>query len=220
MTGYISSSHFIEHLTGPHHPERPDRIRAIARAVRAAGLVNSPDPFPQFDLNLGSFPPAPARLLELPEPLPAEDRWIRLVHPRKHIDHVRHVCEIGGGVLDQGDTPVGPASFDIARLAVGAVLAACDAVATGAVERAFAAVRPPGHHAEVERAMGFCLFANVSIAARYLQTRHGYGKVAIVDFDVHHGNGTQDVFQTDPSVQLISLHQDPRTCYPRQRLRL
>jgi acetoin utilization deacetylase AcuC-like enzyme len=87
-------------------------------------------------------------------------------------------------------------------------------VATGRLTRAFAAGRPPGHHAEPAAAMGFCLFANVAIAARYLQHRHGLGKLAIVDFDVHHGNGTQAVFEADPSVLFISLHQDPRTCYP------
>jgi acetoin utilization deacetylase AcuC-like enzyme len=85
---------------------------------------------------------------------------------------------------------------------------------SGRVARAFAAVRPPGHHAEPDRAMGFCLFANISIAARYLQRARGVGKIAIVDFDVHHGNGTQAVFESDPSVLFISLHQDPRTCYP------
>jgi acetoin utilization deacetylase AcuC-like enzyme len=84
----------------------------------------------------------------------------------------------------------------------------------GAVRRAFAAIRPPGHHAEPDKAMGFCLFANVAIAARYLQQHHGIGKVAIVDFDVHHGNGTQAAFAKDPSVLFISLHQDPRSCYP------
>ena len=84
----------------------------------------------------------------------------------------------------------------------------------GRVRRAFAAVRPPGHHAEPDRPMGFCLFANVAIAARYLQQKHGVGEVAIVDFDVHHGNGTQAAFEDDPSVLFISLHQDPRTCYP------
>ena len=117
-------------------------------------------------------------------------------------------------MLDQGDTPVSEQSFDIALLGVGALLQSCDAVIAGQARRAFAAVRPPGHHAEVDRAMGFCLFANISIAARYLQQHHGVGKVAIVDFDVHHGNGTQAVFEADPSVLFISLHQDPRTCYP------
>jgi acetoin utilization deacetylase AcuC-like enzyme len=214
ILSFSSSPHFVDHRTGPHHPERPDRIRAIAAAVRAAGLVDSANPFSEFSLDFGAFPPPAGKLLELPEPTPADEKWIELIHPRSHIEHVRHVCEIGGGVLDQGDTPVSPESFDVAKLAVGAVLQACDAVIAGTAARAFAAVRPPGHHAEPDRAMGFCLFANVAIAARYLQARHGIGKIAIVDFDVHHGNGTQAAFEADPSILFISLHQDPRTCYP------
>jgi acetoin utilization deacetylase AcuC-like enzyme len=152
--------------------------------------------------------------MELPEPAPADEKWIRLVHRQHHIDRIRNICNDGHGLLDEGDTVVGEHSFDIAKLAVGAVLQACDAVVAGKVRRAFAAVRPPGHHAEPDRAMGFCLFANVSIAARYLQQRHGIGKVAIVDFDVHHGNGTQAVFKADPSVLFISIHQSPESCWP------
>jgi len=214
MVGFISSRRFIDHATGPAHPERPDRVRAVALAVRAAGLIASPNPFPDFHLDLGEMPVPPEKLCELPEPTAADEKWIELVHPRGHVEHVRRVCEAGGGVLDQGDTPVSPLSFATALLAVGAILQTCDAVIAGDVERAFAAVRPPGHHAEPDRAMGFCLFANISIAARYLQAHHGVGKLAIVDFDVHHGNGTQAVFEADPSVLFISLHQDPRTCYP------
>ncbi|HEY2587290.1 MAG TPA: histone deacetylase [Tepidisphaeraceae bacterium] len=214
MAGFCSSPRFVEHDTGATHPERPDRIRAIATAVRKAGLIDSPTPFPDFDLDFGPLPPIRTKLHEIPEPAPADEKWLRAVHPQPYIDRIRHVCTVGGGVLDQGDTPVGPESFEIARLATGAVLACCDAVITGQMQRAFAAVRPPGHHAEPLHPMGFCLFANVSIAARYLQQAHGVGRIAIVDFDVHHGNGTQAVFEDDPSVLFISLHQDPRTCYP------
>lgn len=177
-------------------------------------MINSSNPFPDFSLDFGSFPPDSPKLSELPEPSLADERWIRAVHPADYIDRIRGVCAAGGGVLDDGDTPVGPESFEIARLAVGALLGCCDAVVSGQVRRAFAAVRPPGHHAEPEQPLGFCIFANVSIAARYLQQAHGVGKIAIVDFDVHHGNGTQAVFEADPSVLFVSLHQDPRTCYP------
>ncbi len=213
--GFISSPRFVEHLTGPHHPERPDRIRAIARAVRLAGLIDSPDPFPDFsiDLRLSPLVGVP-KLVELPLPRPIEEQWLLTVHSAPYIARIHHVCDIGGGVLDLGDTPVCPASFEIALLAAGAVLDCCDAVASGKVNRAFAAVRPPGHHAEPDRPMGFCLFANVALAARYLQRRHGVGKVAIVDFDVHHGNGTQAALEADPSVLFISMHQHPSTCYP------
>jgi acetoin utilization deacetylase AcuC-like enzyme len=210
---YCTSPRFVEHLTGPHHPERPDRIRAIALAVRAAGLVDSPNPFPDFELDLQLSPVGGEKLLEL-EPVSADEQWIRLVHTEAEIKLVQRVCAAGGGVLDLGDTPVCADSFEIALLSCGAVLRCCDAVISGQVQRAFAAVRPPGHHAEPDRPMGFCLFGNVAIAARYLQKKHGVQTVAIVDFDVHHGNGTQAAFEDDPSVLFISLHQDPRTCYP------
>lgn len=214
MTGFCSSARFIEHRTGNAHPERPDRIRAIATAVRRAGMIDSPNPFPDFQIDLGIFPADGRAVVELPEPTPADERWLRAVHSQEYIDRIRMTCASGGGVLDAGDTPVGPQSFDVAKLAVGALIGCCDAVVGGRVNRAFAAVRPPGHHAEPDRPMGFCLFANISIAARYLQRAHGVGKIAIVDFDVHHGNGTQAVFESDPSVLFVSLHQDPRTCYP------
>jgi acetoin utilization deacetylase AcuC-like enzyme len=214
MIGFASSPRFTEHNPTRHHPERPDRIRAIYSALCGSALLDSPNPFPAFELGLGTLRQFSRPLLEIPF-YSADPRWLLAVHPQSHIDHVRHVCAIGGGVLDSsGDTPVGPESFDVAMLAVGAVLAACDAVITGKVQRAFAAVRPPGHHAEPHRAMGFCLFANISIAARYLQRQYGIRKVAVVDFDVHHGNGTQAIFWDDPSVLFISIHQDPRTCYP------
>jgi acetoin utilization deacetylase AcuC-like enzyme len=214
MIGFCSSSRFVEHRTSPTHPERPDRIRAIHAAVRAAGMIDSPTPFPDFRIDLGQMPKNNIKLADLGEPTPADDKWLRTVHSAHHIERVRHVCSVGGGVLDQGDTPVGPTSCEIALLAVGALLGCCDAVIQRRIQRAFAAVRPPGHHAEPDRAMGFCLFSNVAIAARYIQQAHGVAKVAIVDFDVHHGNGTQAAFEDDPSVLFISLHQDPRTCYP------
>jgi acetoin utilization deacetylase AcuC-like enzyme len=213
MVGFCTSPRFVEHLTGPNHPERPDRIRAIARAVRNAGMIDSPDPFPDFELDLQLSPKGGPKLLEL-APQPADVKWIKLVHSDSHIDLIKRVSAGGGGVLDLGDTVVSPLSYEIALLAAGAVLRCCDAVVGGEVQRAFAAVRPPGHHAEPQRPMGFCLFNNVAIAARYLQKRHGVEKLAIVDFDVHHGNGTQAVFESDPSVLFVSLHEHPRTCYP------
>ena len=210
--GFCSSPRFVEHDTGPAHPERPDRIRAVHRAVRDAGLVASPDPFPKFTLDLGLRPLGRPPLVEI-EPVPATDEQLLAVHPAAHLARVRHVSA-HAGVMDQGDTPTERRSAATAVLAAGAVITAADAVMAGTVRRAFAAVRPPGHHAEPDRAMGFCLFANVAIAARHLQRAHGVGRVAIVDFDVHHGNGTQAVFEADPSVLFVSLHQHPRTCYP------
>jgi acetoin utilization deacetylase AcuC-like enzyme len=212
MLAFCSTSRFIEHDTGPHHPERPDRIRAIHKAVRDAGLVSSPNPFPDFQLDLGLKPLGLPPLVEL-TPEAADEKWLQSAHPAAHVRRIKHLCSLSA-ILDQSDTPTEPRSFGTALLGVGAALRCCDAVIGGQVRRAFAAVRPPGHHAEPDRAMGFCLFANLSIAARYLQQQHGVGKIAIIDFDVHHGNGTQAVFEADPSVLFISLHQDPRTCYP------
>ena len=215
MIGFSTHSDFIHHLTGPHHPERPDRIRAIARAVRAAGLIASPDPFPDFLIDLGAMHgPAkgPEKLLEL-TPAPADESMLQLIHHKAYIDRVRHTCSLGG-VLDSADTPVCAASFQVALLALGSGLTAADAVMNGQVRRAFSAARPPGHHAEPQRPMGFCLFSNVAIVARHIQRTYNIQRVAIVDFDVHHGNGTQACFENDPSVLFISLHQNPRTCYP------
>src|SRR5438552_2541361 len=255
LVGFSSSPRFVEHDTGPHHPERPDRIRAIHRAVREAGLIDSPDPFPDFTIDLGlraAIPspgipregrgegsasflldslsaenphpnPLPAyrergserggKLIEL-SPTLADEKWLRLVHPQHYIDRIRQICQRGGGVLDLGDTSVSANSFEIALLSLGSALTCVEAVLSGQLTRAFSAGRPPGHHAEPDRPMGFCLFSNMAIAARYAQQKHGVSRIAIVDFDVHHGNGTQAAFEDDPSVLFVSLHQHPRTCYP------
>src|SRR4051794_35792003 len=212
MVGFCSSPRFVEHDTGPHHPERPDRIRAIYRAVHDAGLLRSPDPFPDFRLDLGLRRIDAPPLVEL-TPTPADERWLLTVHPAQHVERVKRLC-VHGAVLDQGDTPTEARSFETARLAVGAALTACDAAMQQTGKRAFVAVRPPGHHAEPLRAMGFCVCSNVAIAARYLQQADGVQRVAIVDFDVHHGNGTQAALEDDPTVLFISLHQHPSACYP------
>ncbi|MEO8167623.1 MAG: histone deacetylase, partial [bacterium] len=122
---------------------------------------------------------------------------------------IKHTAENGGGMLDEGDTHAARESFNVAMLGAGAVTNAIDAVLNGNVTNAFCAVRPPRHHAEKERPMGFCLFNNVAIGARYAQRVHGVKKVAILDWDVHHGNGTQHIFEEDPTVFYISLHQYP-----------
>jgi acetoin utilization deacetylase AcuC-like enzyme len=210
---FCTHRRFVEHQTAKEHPERPDRLRAITSALAAASLLDSAEPFAPLPIDFGTLPISDEQLIRLAEPAMVEERWLATEHTPAHIEAVRAACEIGG-LLDEGDTPVCPASFDVAKLAVGAVLSCCDAVMRGDAQRAFAAVRPPGHHAEPNRAMGFCLFANVAIAARYLQQAHGVARVAIVDFDVHHGNGTQAAFLEDDSVLFISLHQSPNTCYP------
>jgi acetoin utilization deacetylase AcuC-like enzyme len=213
MIAFSSSPRFVEHRTTLHHPERPDRIRAIHRAVREAGLIDSPDPFPNFEIDLGLKKLDGPKLLEL-EPKPADESLLSLVHTPQHIQFVKETCERGGGVLDQGDTPVIKRSYEIALLSLGSAVTCCDAVMNGEATRAFSAARPPGHHAEPDRPMGFCLFNNIAIAARYLQKQYNVGHIAIVDFDVHHGNGTQAAFEDDNTVLFISLHQHPDTCYP------
>ncbi len=212
MLGFCTSARFFDHQTGPHHPERPDRIRAIFAAVREAGLIESPNPLPDQNLRFDLHGTTSPKLIEL-RPRCAGVPDLLLVHPQRHIDRVRQRSDTGG-LLDNGDTVVGKESYDIALLAVGACLTCVDAVMNGEVIRAFAAVRPPGHHAEPNASMGFCLFSNVAIAARYAQKKYGVKRIGIVDIDVHHGNGTQAVFQTDPSVLFVSVHEDPHVLYP------
>jgi len=132
MLGFCTSPDFVNHLTGEHHPERPDRIRAIAHAVRQAGLVDSPNPFPDFAPGFQIQRLNGEKMVEL-TPITADLKNIELVHSRKMIEHIRHVCQSGGGILDLGDTPVSPRSFDVALLSCGAVLTCCDAVIDGGV---------------------------------------------------------------------------------------
>jgi acetoin utilization deacetylase AcuC-like enzyme len=175
------------HDNGLGHPERPERLRAIRAHLEARGLL--------------------ARLTVIaPEPSPIE-RLAR-VHTPAYIDAIRQACERAPLMLDP-DTGVSQGSWDAALLSAGGALAACDAVVAGRVRSAFVCTRPPGHHAERERPMGFCLFNNVAVAARYLQDAHGLGRIAIVDWDVHHGNGTQHLFESDDTVLYTSTHQFP-----------
>lgn len=187
-TGFVYHEIFLEHDTGAGHPERPDRLRSIVEHLRRGGFWSQ---------------------LQHPVIDPAAEEWILKVHTPRHWKFVKDNCARGIDVLDQGDTHVCPKSYDVAMLAVGGVLAGIDAVATGILKNAFCAVRPPGHHAESDTVMGFCLFNNVAVASRYAQQRYGMEKIAIVDWDVHHGNGTQEIFYKDPTVFYISTHQYP-----------
>ena len=187
-TGFVFHEHFLDHDTGPGHPERPDRLRAVESHLKKKELWN--------------------KLQHLIVDRASEE-WIVKVHPPQHLKFVHDACQRGMEVLDGGDTHVCQASFDVALLAVGGVLAGVDAVMNGILRNVFCAVRPPGHHAEKNTVMGFCLFNNVAIAARYAQAKYNVERVAIIDWDVHHGNGTQHIFYDDKSVFYFSTHQFP-----------
>lgn len=186
--GFIYSDTFLLHQPPAGHPERPERLRTTVSHLKETGVWDT---------------------LHHLTPSPCYESQILSVHTAKHVDLVSSVCEKGGGVLDEGDTHAVEQSFDVALLAAGSVVNAIDAVVGGDVDSAFCAVRPPGHHAERDRPMGFCLFNNVAVGARHAQNKHGIENVAILDWDVHHGNGTQHIFEADPTVLYISLHQYP-----------
>jgi acetoin utilization deacetylase AcuC-like enzyme len=186
-TAYYWDEHSIHHDTGHH-------VECIARAERLC-----PERIAKH------VPAIMVRSVAGRDVRP----WIQRIHKPDYVDFIRHACENGPEIVDTGDTIVSLMSYDAAIAGVSAVLSAADAVMSGEADNAFCAVRPPGHHALPDRAMGFCLFANVAIAARYLQQHHGLGRIAIVDWDVHHGNGTNDIFYEDPSVFFVSLHQFP-----------
>ncbi len=176
---------YERHDTGPGHPESIHRYQVLAKA-----LATLPD----------SFIRLPRRTAEISE--------ILLAHEHYYHDLVYQDVESFAHKLRSGDTAICEESYDVAREATGALLTAVDAVMDGRVASAFCAVRPPGHHATATRGMGFCIFNHVAIAARYLQQRHRLRRIAIIDWDVHHGNGTEDIFIEDPSVYYVSLHED------------
>jgi len=190
---------FLEHDAGPGHPEFPERVEAIMGALEAV--------------------PWSDRIVRI-EAREATQAEVSLVHNPKYVEAMRRLCDAGGEFLPRMEAAVGEASYPAALRAVGAGLALADAMMTdpAAPRIGFAPTRPPGHHAVYERPQGFCIFNNVSILARYLQTRFGLRKVAIVDFDVHHGNGTEEAFWRDPGVLYISLHRDNSYPYNKGRL--
>jgi acetoin utilization deacetylase AcuC-like enzyme len=185
-TGLITHGDCLLHDTGPGHPERPDRLRAVLARLDAAGV---------------GAELARAEAREVAPDL------LHAVHPAEHVRRLAAACAAGPGHVD-GDTAICAASYRAALLAAGGVVDAAERVWSGAWSNAFVAVRPPGHHAEERAALGFCLFNSVAVAARALQAR-GARRVAILDWDVHHGNGTQHLFEDDPTVFYASLHQWP-----------
>ena len=177
----------LAHATPQGHPERPDRIRAVERAL-------STEAFSELDRRL-----APEATIEL----------LALAHPAEWVARLIAAAPEHGLVQVDADTIMSPGTLEAALRGAGGAAAAVDAVMSGEVRNAFSAMRPPGHHAERTRAMGFCFFNSAAVAARHAQAAHGAERVAIVDFDVHHGNGTQDIFWSDPTVMYASTHEMP-----------
>jgi len=192
-TGFLYDERYQQHLTGIYHPEVPDRLPSIYKGIKEAGLLEQ---------------------LTLIKAVPADLKWVETVHDRNYIKRFATACSMGDRIIDTPDNQMCEVSYEIALLAVGGVLEATRLVMEGKLDNAFCAVRPPGHHAEVDRAMGFCYFNNVAIATRYIQKEWGIERIGIVDFDVHHGNGTQHIFEQDPTVFYYSIHEHPTFAYP------
>ncbi len=192
-TGFLYDERFLMHYTGPEHPETADRLLAAYRGVEEAGLL--------------------PHLIQL-KASPVKVKWIETVHSPKYIMRFEEACMFEMDEFEHPDNKICKDSYDIALLAVGGILNAAKALMEGEIDNAFCAVRPPGHHAEPNKALGFCYFNNIAIAARYLQMEWGIERIGIIDFDVHHGNGTQHVFETDPAVFFYSIHEHPSFSFP------
>ena len=187
-TAYISHSDFLRHEMGSHHPECPERIQAIEDQL----ILSRVDGF-----------------LKRIEPPLATTEQVELVHSADHVEYVTGHSPTSGYFMLDGDTIMNPATLTVSLRAAGAAIAGVDAVMKGEVENAFCAIRPPGHHAEPTRSMGFCVFNNIAIAARYAISAYDIERVAIIDFDVHHGNGTEAAFYDDPKILMCSFFQHP-----------
>jgi len=192
-TGFVYDERYLQHTTFDGHPECSERLVAIVDGLVEIGLMD--------------------KLLPI-EAEPANQRWIEAVHNIRYIMKFEEACIMGLPDFDHQDNSICRDTYDIALLAVGGVLKAIDAMMEEKVDNAFCAIRPPGHHAEIDKAMGFCYFNNVAIGARYLQKQWGIERVGIIDFDVHHGNGTQHIFENDASVFYYSIHEHPSFAYP------
>ena len=203
-TGFVFHERYLWHDAGPHasvipaggyvepgsHAESPERVRRLRSLVEVSGL---------------------GELLVPLRPRPAERDELTRFHTSAYLDRVKELSDVGHGEAGYA-APVGPSSYEIAVLAAGGCLTAVDAVVAGTVDNAYALVRPPGHHALPDFGMGGCLLGNAALAAAHARARHGLGRVAVVDWDAHHGNGTQHAFWDDPTVVTISLHQ--ANCFP------
>lgn len=192
-SGFLYDERFMLHQTGPYHPEVPDRLAAAYAGIKTAGLLDHLVPIPAVR---------------------SRQKWIEKVHHVAYILRLEESCLYGMTEFDSPDNQMCKETYEIALLAVGGVIEAARMLMEGEIDNAFCAVRPPGHHAEINKAMGFCYFNNVAIVARYLQEEWGVERVGIIDFDVHHGNGTQHIFEHDPTVFYYSIHEHPSFAYP------
>jgi len=192
-TGYLYDERFLLHDTGPDHPESPKRLKAIHQGIKDAGFLSK---------------------LTIFQASRADLKWVETVHEKNYIERFEAACRSGNPIFDYPDNRICAESYETALLAVGGILDAANRVLMGKLDNVFCAVRPPGHHAEYDQAMGFCYFNNAAIAARYLQVEWGIQRIGIVDFDVHHGNGTQHIFEEDPDVFYYSIHQHPTFAFP------
>lgn len=186
--GLAYDSFFEKHLTGPGHPERPERTSRVYEEMTKAGMIE--------------------KAVKL-QAQACKEEYLELAHKREYLAQAKKDIEEGLKSLSTGDTQVSMKSWEVALLATGGVLHAVSQVVKGKIGRAFCLTRPPGHHATPSKGMGFCIFNHVALAARFAQEELGIGKVLIVDWDVHHGNGTQDVFYEDETVMFLSTHQSP-----------
>jgi acetoin utilization deacetylase AcuC-like enzyme len=187
-TGLVYDPAYQQHLTPPGHPESPRRSEIVIKGLAEAGLDS--------------------KMTKIPARKAAREDVLRC-HKQDYFETAKRDVEKGLADLSTGDTNISEKSFEVALLAAGGVMSAVDAVIEGKVKNAFCVVRPPGHHATPIKGMGFCLFNNIAIGARYAQAKHKIGKVLIADWDVHHGNGTQDIFYEDGSVFFFDCHQSP-----------
>jgi acetoin utilization deacetylase AcuC-like enzyme len=192
-TGFLYDDRFLLHKTGPYHPEVPERLTAVLQGIEEGGLLD--------------------KLVRITAS-PADMKWIHAVHTADYVKRFEAACRTHKQMFDSPDNQMCAETYEIALLAVGGILETARRLMAGELDNAFCAVRPPGHHAEANQAMGFCYFNNVAIAARYLQKEWGLHRVAIVDFDVHHGNGTQHIFEEEAGVYYYSIHQHPTFAYP------
>jgi len=186
--GLVYDSFFEKHLTGPGHPERPERTSRVYEEMNKAGMIE--------------------KAVKI-QAQACKEEYLELAHKREYLTQAKKDIEQGLKSLSTGDTQVSMKSWEVALRATGSVLHAVRQVVKGKIGRAFCLTRPPGHHATPSKGMGFCIFNHVALAARYAQKELGIGKVLIVDWDVHHGNGTQDVFYEDETVMFLSTHQSP-----------